>query len=135
MSMVDRSISDKLKKRLQAQAQEAQVMGLEKTASMIESNLEAAAERSDDDYYTYSIEELQADVEKLMYAATIRVQDYFDKTADAREVAYMAESYANDLIDGVRHSIGGKVLGPYEPQVPGEVRERTSIEVGEDETE
>jgi hypothetical protein len=135
MIMVNRSISDKLKKRLQAQAAEAQTMGMEKTASLIEANLEKVAERSDDDYYTYSIEELQSDVEELMYAAAVRVQDYFNKTADARKTQDIAESHASDLIDGIRHAIGGMVLGPYEPQVPGEIRERTSIEVGEDETD
>jgi hypothetical protein len=133
MSMVTRSITDTLKKRLLAQAVEANNMGLEKTAELIVTDLETTPERSDDDHYTYSSEELQQDVEQLVYTAALRVQDYFNKTADAREVTDLTESFAQDLIDQVRHVIGGNVIGPYEPQVPGEVRERTSIEVGEDE--
>ena len=132
--MVTRSITDKLRKRLLAQAREATNMGLTKTADLIVSDLEATPERADEDHYTYSSEELQQDVEQLVYTAAIRVQDYFNKTADAGEVGHLTEAVAQDLIDQVRHAIGGKVVGSYEPQVPGEVRERTSIEVGEDET-
>ena len=133
--MVTRSITDKLRKRLLAQAREATNMGFNKTADLIVSDLETTPERSDEDHYTYSSEELQQDVEQLVYTAAIRVQDYFNKTADAKDVGHLSETFAHDLIDQVRHAIGGKVVGPYEPQVPGEVRERTSIEVGEDETD
>jgi len=127
-----RLISEKLQKRLLAQAEEAKTLGLTKVADQVGEAVAESEPRDESVEYTYASDELVSDVEKLLWAAAIRVQDYFDKTADAARLNDTIEHYAEDLIDSVRHTIGGAIIGPFEPAVPGEAKERTSIEVKEE---
>lgn len=125
-----RTISKNLKGRLIAQAEEANFQGLDKVASNLTTQVKETPVREDDEEYLYSSAELQKDVENLLWKAAIRAQDYYGKTADAKEIGDIIESCAQELISGVRKTIGGSVIGPHEPLVPGE--ERFVVEIDED---
>jgi hypothetical protein len=125
-----RTISQNLKKRLMAQAEEANFQGLEKVAMKLTHQVRNNPIRNDLDEYIYSDNELQTDVENLLWSAAIRAEDYFGKTADAQEIGELIESLASDLISSIRTKIGGDVIGPHEPLVPGE--ERALVEIDEE---
>lgn len=120
-----RTITVKLKKQLEAQKQEAQTLGLTKVASNIESQLKDQNTR-EGDFYTYASSELLNDVEFLFSKAALRIQDYFDKAEDQVAVAKIVEVFAQDFINSFAKN---DILGPFEPTVPGELKERTEIEV------
>lgn len=125
-----RTISKNLKKRLMAQAEEANFQGLEKVAIKLTHQVKNNPTRNDLEEYVYSNGELQTDVENLLWSAVIRTEDYFGKIADAGEVGDIIESMAEDLIAVIRTKIGGDVIGPHEPLVPGE--QRMIVEIDED---
>ena len=126
-----RTISKTLKKRLLAEAQEADFQGFEKVAGQLSHLANNNPVRDDDEEYIYSRAELQSDVEKLLWSGAVRVQDYFSKTGNSDEICELIESIAQDLIISVRTKIGGDVIGPHEPLVPGE--RRMIVEIEEDE--
>jgi hypothetical protein len=126
-----RTISQNLKLRLLAQAEEADFNGLEKIAMKLNNQIGSATIRQDTDEYIYSKNDLRNDVEDLLWKAAVRAQDYFGKTADAGAVGEIIEVLADDLINSVRNKISGvSVIGPYEPLVPGE--QRLIVEIEED---
>ncbi len=125
-----RTISKNLKKRLIAQAEEANFQGLEKVAIKLVHQAKNASIRQDDEEYIYSSAELRNDVENLIWSAIIRAEDYFGKTADAKEAGMIVEAFADELIASIRTKIGGDVIGPHEPLVPGE--QRMIVEIDED---
>ena len=131
---MSRTISTVLKKRLQIQATEAKTLGMTKTAAQLDGIVKSTKERNPDQFYSYSHEELQDDVESIVWEAALRVQDFYNKTGDASQISEEVEAVATDLIDSIRHKIGGPIVGAYEPRVPGEIREHTSIEVSDDES-
>jgi len=125
------SISINLKKRLLAQAEEAEFKGLTKVASTVSSKIENIPVRSDVDnqYHKYSHSELSSDVESILFNAAVRVQDYFDKTADQKEIANIISSFADEFISSIKTKIGGNISGPFEPSVPGE-EDTLEVEIG-----
>ncbi len=125
-----RTISNTLKKRLIAQAEEANFQGLEKVAIRLVNQAKNSSVRSDFEEYIYSNAELKNDVENLFWSAVVRAEDYFGKTADAKEVGKIVEALAEELISSIRTKIGGDVIGPHEPLVPGE--QRMIVEIDED---
>ncbi len=125
-----RTISQNLKKRLMAQAEEANFQGLEKVAMKLTHQVRNNPIRNDLDEYVYSSNELQTDVENLLWSAVVRAEDYFGKTADAHEVGEFIESLATELISSIRTKIGGDVIGPHEPLVLGEERALVEIDEG-----
>jgi len=125
-----RTISKNLKLRLSAQVEEANFHGLEKVAGQLNNQINSTPIRQDNEEYIYSRSELYSDVEDLLWKAAIRTQDYFGKTADAGQVGELIESFADELISSLRNKIGGAVIGPNEPLVPGE--QRMIVEIEED---
>jgi hypothetical protein len=125
-----RTISKNLKKRLIAQADEANFQGMEKVAAKLSIMANSTPTRNDFEEYVYSHNELQNDVENLLWSAAIRTQDYFGKTASAEGIGELIESLAEELISGIRKKVGGSAVGPYEPLVPGE--QRMIVEIDED---
>ena len=125
-----RTISKTLKKRLLAQADEANFNGLEKVAMKLSQQANTNPVRHDFEEYVYSHTELQSDVEDLLWSAAVRTQDYFGKTASADGIDEIIESLAEELISSIRTKIGGAVIGPHEPLVPGE--QRMLVEINED---
>jgi hypothetical protein len=125
-----RTISKNLKRRLLAQAEEANFQGLEKVAIKLSHQANNNPTRHDFEEYVYSHNELQNDVENLLWSAAVRTQDYYGKTASAEEVGKLIEAFADELISSIRTKIGGDVIGPHEPLVPGE--QRMIVEIDED---
>jgi hypothetical protein len=125
-----RTISKNLKRRLLAQAEEANFQGLEKVAIKLSYQANNNPTRHDLEEYVYSHNELQNDVENLLWSAVVRTQDYYGKTANAKEVGKLIEVFAYELISSIRTKIGGDVIGPHEPLVPGE--QRMIVEIDED---
>jgi hypothetical protein len=125
-----RTISKTLKKRLIAQAEEANFQGLEKVASRLVHQAKNSSVRQDFDEYIYSKAELKNDIENLLWSAVVRAEDYFGKTADAKEAGIIVEALADELLSSIRTKIGGDVIGPHEPLVPGE--QRMIVEIDED---
>lgn len=121
-----RTITVKLKKQLEAQKQEAQTLGLTKVASSIESQLADQNTRENTDFYTYASSDLVNDVEYFLNKAALRIQDYFDKAEDQVAVAKVVEVFAQDFINSFSRK---EILGPFEPSVPGELKEITEIEI------
>jgi hypothetical protein len=117
-----RTISNNLKLRLLAQAEEANFHGLEKVAMKLNHQVNSTPIRQNSEDYIYSRSELYSDVEDLLWKAAVRTQDYFGKTADAAEVGTIIEAFADELISSLRTKIGGNSIGPNEPLVPGELR-------------
>jgi len=125
-----RTISKNLKLRLLAQAEELMFHGFEKVAIQLNRQVNSTPIRQDTEEYVYSRSDLYNDVEDLLWKAAVRTQDYFGKTADAGQVGALIESFADELISSLRTKIGGDVIGPNEPLVPGE--QRMTVEIEED---
>ena len=125
-----RTISKNLKLRLLAQSEEANFHGLEKVAKQLNHQVNSTPLRQDAEEYVYSRSDLYNDVEDLLWKAAIRTQDYFGKTADAAQIVTLIESLADEFISSLRTKIGGDVIGPHEPLVPGE--QRMTVEIEED---
>lgn len=123
-----RTIAKSIQKRIEAQAHEAKTLGFEKLASDLSNQIEGQPVRSDEDEYVYTYAELKDDVAKQIWKAALSVQDYYGKTVDGRQLAEFIYANADDLIDLIRAQ-SKSVVGVNEPQVPGEVKERTAIEV------
>jgi hypothetical protein len=123
-----RSISNNLKTRLIAEASEATFQGFDNLASHITKQAEETPIRNDEDEYVYSFSELRSDVEHLLWSAATRTQDYFGKTANATEIDNIIQIHADEFVESIRNKIGGSVIGPYEPFVPGEERILVEIE-------
>jgi hypothetical protein len=117
-----RTISKNLKLRLMAQAEEANFRGLEKVAMKLNHQVNNTPIRQDADEYLYSRSDLHNDIEDLLWKAAVRTQDYYGKTADAGEIGELIESMADELISTLRTKLGGDIVGPHEPLVPGELR-------------
>lgn len=128
-----RTISENLKKRMEAQAGEADFQGLQKLAENLNHTVKSCPTRSDEEEYVYSNGDLRKDVERSLWMAAIRVQDYFNKTADAKDLDELISIHADELIETIRTKIGGGVIGPHEPFVPGERRLVVEIDESHDE--
>jgi hypothetical protein len=124
-----RTISTTLLARLVSQAEEADFQGLTKVASSLSTQIGVTPVREDNEEYTYSQTQLEDDVQTLLWAAAMRAQDYFNRTADAAEMADLIETQASELIEAVRRKTGNRILGPFEPTVPGE--DRIEVEIDE----
>lgn len=122
-----RTITASLKNRLIAQAEEAEFQGYDCVADQLRDQIAEAPVRDDFEEYVYSHVDLSKDVEKLLWSAAVRTQDYFGKTADAAQIEEIISEAAADLIASIRNKIGGDIVGPNEPIVPGE--ERLVVEI------
>ncbi len=128
-----RTIKKTFAARLEAQASEADLQGMNKLASHLRSTVKSAPKRENDGSYIYSSEDLAQDVEGKLWDAIIRTADFFDCNVDAGVVQNVVETYSKHLIDEIRLHGGVKHgIGAYEPAVPGETVKRAMIEVSED---
>lgn len=128
-----RSFNKKLAARLEAQAQEAQVQGLEKVSNHLSSLLKNSKVREDDDFYVYAAEDLQQDVESHLWQSVARALDYYDCSLNAAEMQPIVQKLAAALVEEVRVTANiSHGVGAYEPNVPGEKLERVALEISED---
>jgi hypothetical protein len=127
-----RTITDSMFRRLEAQAKEAKVLGLNKTAANLEYEVDRHSDhvRENDSLYSYTKDEVNEDVQKHIWDAIVRIADFYGSTVDASSMQDKIEQIASDLIRDVGVNIGIKDgVGAYEPLVPGEHREHISIEL------
>ena len=128
-----RTITKTQLERLLAQKSEAETLGLTKLASNIQHQIDKnVVFRENNDFYSYASDEMQQDVEKLLWDAVIRVADFYGANIDADKAQQSVEKIASDLIDEIRINTGVlDGVGAYEPNVPGENREHVAIELEE----
>lgn len=128
-----RTVTKTFLKRLEAQRDEAKLLKLDRVVDHLTGQIDRRAEavREDDDFYRYSYEDLQKDVEWNLWSAALRIQDFYGKVANAADVQEVIEACAEDIIQAVRTRTG-KMVGAYEDTVPGERREVEDIEIAED---
>jgi hypothetical protein len=123
--------------RLAAQAEEADVQGLEKLSEALTTQISKNASnvRNSDVSYIYSSDEFKSDIEEKMWDIVIRASDFYNiTTIDAKVIQPLVEKYAQDLkneiaaYSSIKHGVGA-----YEPTVPGEINEKVSMEICEEE--
>jgi hypothetical protein len=107
--------------RMQAQYDEASYIGLKKIASALDNQIKTHELRVSDSDYVYPSEELKNDVETNLWAAAMRVVDFYGRSFDAPDVQKTIEAAASEFINQVANKIGAADgVGAYEPPVPGE---------------
>lgn len=112
------SIHKVLKNRLEAEAQEADQIGLVKIASNIKESLNEEAVR-DSDNYVYAYEDLEKDIQKSLWKMAIRASDYHNKHVRAEDVQSLIEYYSEDFLKSFRKLAKVNDVGEYEPEIPG----------------
>lgn len=131
-----RTITENLFHRLTAQAQEAELQGFANIAESLTNQLEkhGLSVRADDEFYSYNKNDFEKDVITHVWGAIVRVADFYGiKRFDAQEIQELVEKTSQDLISsfcvksGITHGVGY-----YEEQVPGEIMEKSFIEVDEE---
>lgn len=132
-----RTIKNNLFQRLVAQAEEADVRGLSKVAESLTEQVSKNAKyiRKDDEFYSYSADQLKTELNDQLWSAAIRVFDFYDIqsfNADQLQTAIdkIAKSLVTELCTQANMQHG---IGAYEEAVPGQIIEQTSIYVNEDE--
>ncbi len=131
-----KTIKKNLLERLVAQADEAEFLGLTSVSQNLTKQIvkNAACVRDDESFYSYSSEELQSDVEDAVWDAVIRIADFYNTTVDANYINNYIKSCAYSIIDEIRVTSGISTdVGPYEMNVPGEIKEHVVVEVTEKE--
>lgn len=132
--MTNRTITEDLLERLQAQADEADIIGETKLADIVTNQIQKTAIRKNDDFYSYASIELKNDIESLLWQAALRVADFNASSLDIIEVQKSIESFANNFIEdftvqsGITHGVGA-----YEPVVPGEEKQHVLFQIEEKE--
>ena len=128
-----RSINEKMFLRLAAQADEARLLKMEKLSNNLDIQVQEYAERrvrQDEAKYSYSHEQMRADIEKSLWAAAIRAADYYGAPFDAVKAQKTIDKIAEDLIEEVRVIVGSESgVGPYDVKVPGEISEEVLFEI------
>jgi len=125
-----RTITKNLAMRLEAQAQEADLVGLKKVAGHLNKLVDSNKTRSSEESYVYAPEDLTTDVEGQLWNAVVRIADYYNCSVDADLAQEEIEKLASDLVKAIGRQGGVKHgVGAYEPTVPGEVVERVILEV------
>lgn len=116
--------------RLSAQADEAELLGLKKTATNLKKQVAKNSTRETAADYIYTHADLEQDVHACLWDAVVRAADYYGAGFDAKKAQEIVEQLATDLVDGIRITSGiADGVGAYEPKVPGE--EDIAIEVKE----
>lgn len=127
-----RTITDKFYNRLQAQADEADTLGMEKLSERLTNIIVKNADniRSDSAFYSYNERELRGDVEDALWSAVVRIADFHDCQLDAKEIQASVFEFSKDFITTIRNKIGAiDGVGAYESNVPGEERAHVVMEV------
>lgn len=129
-----RTITEILRNRLVAQADEAEACGLIKIANHLTDQIEKTEVRSSDSFYSYAEDDLKKDVESLLWDSLIRVADFHNHSLDAIDAQNIIEKASEDLIHDIRVKLGAvDGVGAYEPTLLGETKEHLTIELTEKE--
>lgn len=127
-----RTIKKSLLELLELQAAEADYQGLESIGSTLTNQIVKNAEhiREDDEFYVYSSEDYQKDIQTELWNIVIRTADFFNKSFDAQDLSPLIEKYASLLGQDLRAKFSREDgVGAYEPNVPGQDRSQVTLEV------
>lgn len=114
------SVSKELFERLLFQSEEAENLGLVRTAESITIQLEKIKARSAKEHYTYSSDQLNQDIHSAMWDAIVRTADFHNHPFDVKEASEIAETFAKDLLLELRSRWNTGAAGAYELPLPGE---------------
>jgi hypothetical protein len=121
---MNKTISKNLLLRLAAQADEAEIYGNVKIASILTDTIKRFADnnavRADEAKYEYKSNDLYADVRLLVWSAAMRVFDYYDSLPDARIIDDAVEDLTDTLVESFENLVEGVDKGKFEPKTPGE---------------
>lgn len=121
------TITKSLRKKLFAQAREAEFLGLKRIAANIDDSISDEDVRDEAIPYKYNHAELKADVEALLWKAAVRVQDFYNRSIDARVIQDMVEDHAQEFVSTLTTK-AGTIAGAFEEPVAGQY-ERVEIEI------
>lgn len=133
-----RTIKNNLFQRLVAQAEEADVRGLSKVAESLTEQVSKNAKhiRRDDEFYSYSADQLKTELNDQLWSAAVRIFDFYDiQSFNADQLQDSIDKIAKSLVTelctqaNMQHGIGA-----YEEAVPGQIIEQAAIYVNEDES-
>jgi len=129
-----RTISENLRDRMVAEAEEAETQGLVKVAENLTQQVEKNAVRTDDGRYSYSNEDFTNDIEASLWDVVVRTADFHGQHVDAVQAQKVVESVATEMVREIRNAIGvTHGVGAFEPSTPGEIKETVTISVEDDE--
>ena len=129
------SIKQSLYKRLHMQADECELQGKTKIAEALTDALvkNASNVRKSDEAYVYSSEKFRKDTEASLWNIVIHASDFYDEMPDAVEIQPIVEAYASQIILDLKNKFGrNDGIGAYEPAVPWQLNDKTSIEITEE---
>lgn len=129
-----RTIAENHKLRLEAQFEEAKIQALTKTANALSGVLERNEVRPDDSFYVYASDDLEEDVDGVLWDAATRISDYLGVVPDSQKLQSLLKRHAEELFQEIC-ALGGVSdgVGAHEPNVPGENRRVVMLEVEEKE--
>lgn len=127
-----RTISELQRKRMVAEAEEADTVGLVKVAEQLTRQIEKVAVRSDQEGYTYSSEDFENDVQEAIWGAVVRTADFHGAYVDSKKAQKIVEHYAEQIVSDIRKSARLSQHGAYEPKLPGEGRRSEVLSVEEE---
>lgn len=133
-----RTVKKTFLNRLAVQAKEAEIQGLDKVAESLTSQIVKNSEhvRDADTFYVYSEKDVKSDIQDKFWDVIVRIADYYDANIDAKEMQAVIDRYSEDMLNEVKTKLGmSHGIGAYEASVPGEVSERVTIELEEEDNE
>jgi hypothetical protein len=119
-----RTINKSLALRLSLIRKEAETQGLVKTAEALDKILNSSSVRKDDTNYTYSSAEYAEDVRNALWQLIVRTADFCGSGIDVDAANNFIASVSEQLTSDMKDIVGAKdkVIGKYEPVLPGEVK-------------
>lgn len=128
-----RTIKELHRDRLVAEAEEADIRGLTKTAEHLTRQIEKSATRPNEKSYTYDSVDFVDDIHELLWTAVVRTADFHDAYIDAEQAQKVVDIYAEKFVSDIRKVARiNTPIGAAESTVAGEIRRSAVIEIEED---
>lgn len=115
-----RSITQNLFDRLVVQAEEAENLGLVKTAEAMTTQLEQVLVRPTKLPYQYDGLDYRKDLENIFWSALVRSADFHNTSFDAKKASELVDSFVSDFMVEAETQFQVSPIGAYEPSLPGE---------------
>jgi len=135
MSNNKRTINSSLFEKISMQAEEAELLGLEKIARSLSAQLEKFSDkiRKDDEFYSYAKDELKEDVEGCLWDAAMRVADFYNVAPGEQKIQELIDEMSEWFINAMESTLNiSDGVGAYEPTLPGEEKKVVVLEVSEE---
>ena len=116
-----KTITATLLNRLDAEAEEADVLGLHSIAQNLTRQIEKTATRLDTADYEYPVKEFEQDIQDLLWSAVIRTADFYNCNVNSVECNKLVVRAAQELASGVFNQSGlHSSVGAYEEPILGQ---------------